>query len=367
MISVDDHLIEPPDLFSEVPDQFEVPKWTTIDGSVGWEYHDRFYRVSLAATAAGLPWGTTGIFKPATSIPEGLGDPLARVAAMDRDGIEKSLLFPSMMGLGGETMVHHARINRDSAMACVQAYNAFMRHFCRQAPGRFIRAAIVPLWDPIEAGRLARLEALDGAKGILFPQAPHQVGLPPVWDASWAPLFKACQDNHLVLCQHILSDSSKAYFDSNLPPFLPLTLARTSAIETIAAWILTNALDRFPTLKIFVAESGLGWIPWFLSLANESSRLHSHEFTPLELHPMLRFEKHFGVSILGTEQICPELFEMLPGGTQHRVMFESDYPHLDGSYPHSKAAFASLQVPEWARESVARLNAIDFFELEDEK
>lgn len=372
LVSCDDHILEPPDLFKTFAPaamQDRMPLWGKQGDHVGWTFGKTFYGISKAATAAGQPWGKAGIFVPCEEIPPGLDSPFERLAAMTRDGVAMSLCFPSTMGLGGETATREflsGAITKTEAEETLRAYNRFVfEWWCAADKRRFIPACAVPLWGGKEASWWVNDLAMRGAKAILFPQAPQQIGLPPVWHPHWAPMFRRMEETGLVLVTHIFSDDMKTYMESGLPPYLPLTLGRTSAIETIAAWILTPALDRHPKLKIMVAESGVGWIPWFLQLANESARLHAFEFGRMKMLPMERFEQHFGLSILGSEAVAPETVASLPAGTLDRLFFETDYPHLDGSYPHSVAAFAGLGIPDGFHDKVARENAIEFFELKD--
>ena len=367
LISVDDHLFEPRNLFDDfgfsgLKDSF--PRWDSHLGNPGWKFGSKFYGTSEAAISAGKPWGHRGIFVPASSIPEELSDPVARLNTMDEDGIAVSLCYPSFMGLGGETMSRHVHeVGLDVLLEAVLAYNRWVREvWWATAPSRFIAAGALPLWDTELAAKMVARMAEEGFKAILFPQAPDQIGFPPLWDPYWKPIFRAVEEAGLVLCQHTLSDDMEKYTATNLPPYLPLTLSRTSAIETISSWILTPALDDHPNLRIMVAESGIGWIPWFLELANQSARLHASEFGRMKMLPGERMEKHFGLSILA-EPIAFGTIMSLPSGLQDRLMFEADYPHLDGSYPMSRAAFAGLDLPGWIKMGVARGNAIDFFRL----
>ncbi len=377
LISVDDHLLEPTNLFSDFGGshyQGTLPRWglNAHTGAPGWFCGNTHYPISKAAIAAGQPWGQAGIFVPAMDVPEHFSDPAERLKAMDTDGIAVSLCYSSFMGLGGETMVKHPELDDPTQgepgtrMAAISAYNTWLDAvWCAQAPDRFIPCGILPLWDQAECGPWAVYLATRGFKAVAFPQAPDQIGLPPLWDRSWSPLYRALEETGLVLCQHTLSDDMQRYTTAQLPPYLPLTLARTSGIETIASWLLTPILDNHPRLKIMVAEAGVAWIPWFLSLADQSARLHKAEFGKMGMLPSERFEKHFGVSILGSETFPADVLFSLPAGCMNRLFWESDYPHLDGSFPYSRAGFVGLDIPDQLRSRVARDNAVAFFGLTD--
>jgi len=374
-IDVDQHLVESPTLFTEwgasaFQDQFPKYLWQGVvqDGGLkgcpGWQWDDRFYAMSAGAVAGGKPWGQAGIFVPVDEVPPGLWDPAERIKAMDQDGVACALLYPSFMGLGGETPSRHK--DKAVSMAVVEAYNRWLfQEWLAYAPTRFLPAVALPLWDVGTAARLARLAALDGAVGILFPQDQRRLGLPPVWDPYWKDLWHACEANNLVVCQHTLSDDTDAYMNTGGPPYLPLTLARMSAVRTVAEWILTPALDNHPNLRIMVAEGGVGWIPHFLSLADQSSRLHAGEFGKMKMRPSERMDLHFGLSILGSDETTAGMFEALPSGLQRKLMFETDYCHADGSFPNSRAAFEGLDLPDYLRAGVVRQNAIDFFRLSE--
>lgn len=372
---VDQHIIEPADLFdvwgsAALKDSY--PQYGVRDGHVGWTFEDTFYAISKAATQAGRPWGQSGVFVPSETVPDGLGDPVARVKAMDEDGVEMAFCYPSFMGLGGETMTRHVigsaitkrLASTETAASAIEAYNRWMKDWCAVVPDRFIRAAIVPLWDPNLAARKIRIAALEGARAFFFPQDPEAVGLTPIWDRSWDPVWNAAATNGMVVATHTLSDSMGKYLEMREQPFLGLTLARMSGIKTIASWLLTDVLDRFPDLKVMVGEAGVGWLPWFLDLAQTSVRLAKYEFGRPKLSPIEKAEQCLGLPLLAGEAITAGMIEALPSGLQRRIMFATDYPHLDGSWPQSRAGFAALDIPPHLALGIARTHALDFFGIE---
>ena len=157
IISVDDHVIEPPHVWQEyVPAKFRdhAPRMTVEDGVELWHWDGKVYPTSGMNAAAGRDREE---FSPLPLTYEemrpGCYDPKARVEDMDRDHVLASMPFPTFPRFAGPLFSECA--DRDLGLACIRAYNDWMiDEWCGTAPGRFIPLVIVPLWD----GRLAAAE-----------------------------------------------------------------------------------------------------------------------------------------------------------------------------------------------------------------
>ena len=178
-VSVDDHLIEPADLWSErVPAKYRdiAPHFVTEGGDEFWVYEDRQIITSGLNAVAGK---SKEEFSPEPisydDMREGCYEPAARVADMDQGRVLSSMMFPSFPRYCGQ--VFHEAKDKELALLCVRAWNDFiLEDFAGAHPGRFIPMMIIPLWDPAAAvAEIERTAAL-GAKSIAFSENPTKLG-----------------------------------------------------------------------------------------------------------------------------------------------------------------------------------------------
>ena len=157
LISVDDHLVEPPNLWTDrLPAKFRAPGPHIVEEAVAgrsgeapahvWVYEDgRFPQIGLNAVAGKDPkdYGTEPM-RYSDMIP-GCYEPQARVIDMDLDGVQAALCFPSFPRFAGTVFLEAA--DKELALLCVRAWNDFMiDEWCGSAPDRFIPIVIMPLW-----------------------------------------------------------------------------------------------------------------------------------------------------------------------------------------------------------------------------
>src|SRR3954468_16897731 len=148
LISVDDHVIEPPNVWTDrLPAKYQDVGPRMKDSI--WLYEDKVVETAGLSVCAGKDKEEFSL-DPVTfeDMRPGAYDPIARVADMDRAGIAASLCFPSFPRFCGQ-IFWEAR-DKELAMLCVRAYNDWMiDEWCGTVPGRFIPLTIIPLWDPV--------------------------------------------------------------------------------------------------------------------------------------------------------------------------------------------------------------------------
>jgi predicted TIM-barrel fold metal-dependent hydrolase len=361
LVSVDDHLLEPPNLWvnhGRASFDGRYPVAQLVGETPGWMYEGKWFPIPSAAACAGMPREDCHLAASGKQMPKGAYDPWERLNDMDADGVAASLCYPTLCGLGGEFFLKAQ--DKEAAAEGIDAYNRFiLREWTPTSPSRFIPAVILPLWDVALSVRRAEEAIRDGARAILFPQAVHQFDCPPHWFCEWDPLFAFLEEAGVPLCSHILSeDLNHTAFSSVGAPYWGLAMGHSSAIETIGSWVMTDVLDRHPQLKIMVAEGGVGWLPWFSQMSNTVYRLHRHDFGPMSRLPSEKIAQNIGVSLMA-EQVALGTLQSLP--SLDNLMFQTDYPHLDGSWPCSGQAFEALGLPAWLAPKVGRTNAEQFF------
>ena len=199
MISVDDHVVEPPDVWtSRLPAKWqdECPA-VEEDGRIVWRFEAK--QKSLAELGGRL-------FDPASGkrdlidFPEryedlrpGCYQPAERVRDLDLAGIDASLCFPAFPRFCGQEFTEAT--DRGLGLACVRAYNDWMiDEWCGAVPGRLIPLVIMPLWDADLAVAEVERCAAKGARAVTFSENPAALGLPSVHDRRqyWDPVFAAC-------------------------------------------------------------------------------------------------------------------------------------------------------------------------------
>jgi predicted TIM-barrel fold metal-dependent hydrolase len=220
----------------------------------------------------------------------------------------------------------------------VQAYNDWMiEEWCAgDGAGRLIPLGMIPLWDPTLAAAEVRRNADRGCFAVTFSENPHPLGLPSVHDKGrhWDPFFQACQDTGTVVCMHIGSSSRMPATSPDAPFIVSSTLTFSNAMGSMLDYIFSGTMERFPDLVIAYSEGQVGWMPYVIERADKlwAERGDNSFGTSLPHKPSSYihhriygcvFDDEIGLQnrdVIGMDQIC----------------FETDYPHADSTFPHSK-------------------------------
>ncbi|HMK62529.1 MAG TPA: amidohydrolase family protein [Acidimicrobiales bacterium] len=343
LVSVDDHVVEPPDLFEgRLPAKYAdvAPKFVEReDGTNAWIYQGQeVLNVALNAVA-GRPPEEYGM-EP-TSLAElraGCYDVAERVKDMDANGVLGSLCFPSFPHFCGQLFA--VTEDKDVALAMVQAYNDWhIEEWCGSHPGRFIPCSLPAPWDPEPAAAEIRRTAKMGAHAVTFSENPSKLGWPSIYTEYWDPFWQACSDEQVVVCMHIGSSSQLVITAPEAPIDCLMTLTPMNIVQAAADLVWSPVLRKYPTLKVALSEGGIGWIPYFLERVDYNYK-RQHLWTgqdfgdrlPSEVfneHVLTCFiDDHFGTANL----------DFL---NKDNVMWECDYPHSDSSWPFSPEEVAT--------------------------
>ena len=393
LISVDDHVIEPPNIWVDrlsskwgdaAPHIVEVGP-----GLLDWQYNDRRYPLSMQGSVktrifhgkkdgrahadeaehSGAATGTLAeklasagseiVARHYDDMIPGCYDPEARVKDMDADGIKASVVFATFPRYCGQTFAEAK--DKDLALDCVKAYNDWMiDEWCGSAPDRFIPMALVPLWDPELAAAEVRRAAARGAKAISFSENPSPLGLPSFCTTHWDPFLSAVEEVDIPLCMHIGSSSKMSVPSPEASPAVPIALCGLNSMSSCVDLIFSGTFTRHPNLKIAMSEGGSGWVPYILERMDytwERTRLDiDRSVAPSEL-----FRKHFWTCFI-SDRTAMELRHVI--GVD-RMMWECDYPHNDSNWPearkHAAQEFAS--VPDDDVELIGEMNARKLFKF----
>jgi predicted TIM-barrel fold metal-dependent hydrolase len=342
IVSVDDHLIEPPDLFEgRMPAALadRAPRIDTLpNGRQAWIYEEGIYANVGLNAVIGRPkeeWS----MEPANfeEMRRGCWDVQARIEDMDLAGIAASVCFPSLIaGFSGTVFFR----SKDPALgeACVRAWNDWHHEaWAGAAPGRLIPLQITWLGDPETAAAMVRENAERGFRALSFPEYPSRTDLPSLRSGAWDPLFAACEETGTVLCLHTGS-SSWAPIPSADPNFeLFPTLFPANAFLACADWLWSGVCTKFPRLAIAMSEGGVGWVNMLADrvdyvLDHSASGTESTSWSD-ERRPSEVLAESFWFCTIDDPSTLDGVIERF--GPDH-VMLEVDYPHADSTWPDTQ-------------------------------
>jgi predicted TIM-barrel fold metal-dependent hydrolase len=337
VISVDDHVVEPPDMFEgRVPDRLadRAPRIVeTPEGHQVWEFEGaQFSQVGMNAVAGRRP--ETVKLEPFRfeQMRPGCYDVHARVHDMDINGVWASVNFPSMItGFCGRVFFNAS--DRDVGLACVRAWNDWLfEEWYSEFPERIIPLGITYLADPAIAAVEIRRNAARGFTGVSLPERPHMIGLPSLWDREhWDPIIDACVETDTVVSLHVGSAGSVLGPTGGPNLQLGATLFGQLSLHACAEWLWSAyPLDR-PTLKIAMSEGGIGWVPMLLDrLDNIIDR--SGYGLGWDIRPADVLQRNFWFCTLDD----PSTIDARHRIGVENIMVETDYPHGDGTWPDTQ-------------------------------
>ncbi|HET9730837.1 MAG TPA: amidohydrolase family protein [Acidimicrobiia bacterium] len=340
IISVDDHLIEPADVFEgRMPShlQEQAPKVITLDdGRETWLYEDGFYpQVGLNAVA-GRPkheWS----MEPARfdEMRRGCYDIEARVADMDTDGVYASLCFPSLIAGFAGTIFAKSK-DQELGLAALRAWNDWhIEAWAGPHPDRIIPLQLAWVNDPLIAAKDIEENAARGFKAVSFPENPFDLKLPSIHDAHWDPFLRACEETETVICLHNGSSSWTAARSPGAPLELYTSLFPVNALVTAADWLWARVPTRFPNIKVAFSEGGISWVPMLIDRIEyvlSHSAVGSHGWDDPDIAPVDAMRRNFWfctIDIGSTFALREHI------GIDH-ICLESDYPHADSTWPDTQ-------------------------------
>jgi predicted TIM-barrel fold metal-dependent hydrolase len=334
LISVDDHIVEPPDMFkNHLPAKYqdEAPRLVhNPDGSDTWQFRDTVIPNVALNAVAGRPKEEYGLEPQGLDeIRPGCYQVDERVKDMNAGGILGSICFPSFPGFAGRLF---ATDDSDFSLALVQAYNDWhIDEWCGAYPARFIPMALPVIWDPELCAQEVRRVSKKGVHALTFTENPAAMGYPSFHDDYWTPLWKALVDTDTVMNVHIGSSGRLAITAPDAPMDVMITLQPMNIVQAAADLLWSKPIKQYPDLKIALSEGGTGWIPYFLERVDRTYEMHS-TWTGQDFGgkvPSEVFRDHFltcfisdpvGVKLrheIGLDNIC----------------WEADYPHSDSMWP----------------------------------
>jgi len=368
LVSIDDHSIEPPDMYDKhVPAKWrdQAPKIVRNEQGVDlWVFQGQATATPFGmAATVGWPreeWGfNPGAF---SEMRPGCFDVHERVRDMNVNGVLASMCFPTMAGFNARTFTEAG--DKELSLVMLQAYNDWhIDEWCAAYPGRFIPLGIVPMWDVDLAVKEVKRISKKGARAISFLEAPHSQGWPSFLSGHWDPMLQALVEENMVLCLHIGGASALVKLADEAPIDHQIVVPTQVTMLTAQDLIFGPTLRKFPELKVALSEGGIGWIPFYLERADRhfknqswigsdfggklpSEVFRDHVLACFITDPVgLKVRHEIGVDIIAWEQ---------------------DYPHTDTTWPESpEVLWGEFQAAGATDEEIHKItwsNTLRFFD-----
>jgi predicted TIM-barrel fold metal-dependent hydrolase len=331
--SADSHVLEPDDLWtSTLPaDLAERAPKADVDG-------DRFTTIVDGQVVRRDPLAFQEAMRP-----PGANDFAIRLRDLDEQGVWAEVAFPSQ-GLW-TTIMTDPHLVRE----CVRVYNDWCLPTMRAVSERFLPAAMVSMLDTDDAVAELQRSAAMGYRAMFLATTP-----PAGRDFNndtWEPLWAAAEEAGVVLCFHVGTGSEQKL--SRGPGGAVINYVETffPAQRTVAHLVASGALDRHQGLKVFIAEAGASWVPALGDRMDEGYRQHGMFVRPqLSMLPSELIYRQVYTSFQHDKTAITAVTSM----GYRNVMWGSDYPHLEGTFPETQKVLAELfeGVPDDVRESI---------------
>jgi uncharacterized protein len=379
-VSADNHLrvpYLPGNLWQDrVPAKFKeiAPKVVQAsDGRRQWTVEGRAWGFQGSLPGAANPYTVAGVEEEPEPGVFRASTPKYRLEDMDRDGVDAEII-------NGPFETLSTIRDNDLRIACIEAVNNWAKDFYQESEGRLILLYVLPSSGPDEAIReLHRVAKLGLPTGAIFDwaNAPE-----PVWHSMWEPVWAAAAETGLPINLHVggggtpqggfprgekgweggvLGGPSGGDYNRNVRMIhagafsLPLG-------EITTALVMSGILDRNPKARFVIEETGVGLIVHLMyRLDREYEGPRPRDFE-LSMRPseLLRRQLYFTFQEEEEEGLkrIPELAD--------RIMWASDYPGADSTWPHSRGRVIELldrSVGEEMRRKVTFDNVVQLYNL----
>jgi predicted TIM-barrel fold metal-dependent hydrolase len=339
LISADSHVVEPPDLWtSRLPAKFKerAPRMVRLDKGDAWLIEGLAQPFPFGLNLCGglppekyTPWVRWEEVRPEAV------EPVARLRALDACGCDAEVLYPT-------PRIQNALALQEEdpafQIACVRAYNDYLAEYCAADPERLAGVAMLPTVGVESAvSELERVRQLPGIRSVVVSRYPQaQTRLSPEDDALWA----RCVEAGMPVSVHVGLSGSP----SGTPE---LALSFTGAFHgafrfydppvRIAEMIYTRLFDRFPALRVVMAEVDVGWLPYLKEqLDDRYGRQNPAEKATFALKPSEYTERNLFYTIVKDRYGIRNRHAVGVG----QILWSSDFPHATCDYPDYHGAIA---------------------------
>lgn len=389
-VDADGHLLEPPEaLIPYAPPEYAEQVWQVRADEAGTEW---LTMEDMKMEAAVMALAAAGGFDDETrtkahsgqlgyrDLPAYCWDPAARLAALDDDNIEQSVLYPTML-----LTFQSLRSIEFAEMQC-RAYNDWLSDFCAAGKGRLHGVAVLPHLDPVRAAaeirRAAKLPGIVGVQMRPNPAIDHQHlnrdVYNPIWEAasevglpigfhplSSGDLHGAVRDLRLErLGTSEIPVQDQADYGADNIFFAQAIGNPVDMMTTVTMMCAGGVLQRYPDLSVIFLEANGGWIVPWLERLDHHYRIYSWDVPWLTAEPSEYFRKQAYISF-DCDESTIEFTAKSPLVGTDRIVWASDFPHPDAKYPGTTKMLADsiAGLPFADQQAIAGGNALRLYNI----
>jgi predicted TIM-barrel fold metal-dependent hydrolase len=381
IIDADTHLTEPHDLWTRrAPASWKerVPQVKMLNGQMSWVIDtDKSIGTGAHPNSAILKSGVKVrdldqfLKLKFADVHPGSSAVKERLAVMDEAGIYAQIVYPNILGFGGQAT---AKVDPELREVCVQIYNDAMADLQEESGQRMFPMALLPWWDVKAAVKETERCAGMGLRGININSDPHHHAdasgnkIPDLGSPHWDPLWEICVDRQLPVNFHIgASETAIDWMGQQGWPSLSRDLRSGISgamlffnnAKVVSNLIYSGALDRYPDLKFVSVESGIGWVP-FLMEALDYQLQEIAETRHFPLKPSEYFKRNFYACFWFEHQ---DLSTTLRRVGVDNALFETDFPHPTSLYPIDRLEQRLEGLTDAERGKVMSFNAAKLYRI----
>jgi predicted TIM-barrel fold metal-dependent hydrolase len=373
-MSADSHMdliYLPPDTFTTRMDPAfgdRIPRVVERDGRKVWVSGQSvlgpyaFYGPGVAGGRRGRILAEAGFASGKETRPS---NPAQRRQDQERDGVEAEIIY-GILGISRGLFTNQGISDHETLTAVYHAYNAWAAEFARSIPGRFYPLGCLPNHDAALAAAELRHCASLGLKGAVF--VPWGSAM-PVWHEMWEPLWTAAEETGLVVSFHVFEGGGATVGYEVKGIRRPDVIGSWTVVapmqmdEILVSLILCGVCERHPRLRLVLGESGIGWIPYVLERLDDTYEERLADDLGLPLPPSAYFKRQIYATFQKDFHGVQAMARIAPDN----VMWGSDYPHRDGTWPFSQKVLEDQfrEVPEAVARRMVWENVRRVYRIED--
>lgn len=387
IIDTDTHVTEPPDLWTG---RMSADRWGDLIPHVRWDDANQQEAWFVGDQRVTSATGSSFMIRqdddplpgrwpePYPAVPARLEqvhpaayDAAERLKVMDASGVWAQALFPNLNFVGQN--MYSAVDDREYQLACVRAYNDWLLDWISVDPRRFIPLACLPYFDvPAAVAEMERC-AEAGHRGFVTTGAPHRRDEPFLADRHWDPIWACSQSLGLPIAFHagggditgVINAERAAVEGTGAMIARATTAVLLDNGVQLADLLLSGILPRFPELRFFNVESGIGFIPFVLECADyHFKQVRVDRQRPeFELLPSEYFQRQVYANFW-FETLEEHHLERM--GVQS-LLYETDFPHSTCLAPQDVAPTIEkvfAHVDQATRDRVLWGNAVELFGID---